>query len=98
MAHVEPLSPEEALANSEILREQASRMERQFGFIPNSIRTMSRVPALANGFLLLQKGVMTRDGAVPFEVKKLVSHIASKAAGCLYCHCLLYTSPSPRDA
>ena len=85
MAHVEPLSPEEALANSPALRDEAKRLQTQFGFIPNSIRTMARRPKLVEGFLALQRGVMAKDGTVPFELKKLVSHIASKTAGCLYC-------------
>ena len=85
MAHMEPLSTEEALANSPALQDEAERLHKQFGFIPNSIRTMARRPKLLDGFLALQRGVMTPDGTVPFELKKLVSHIASKAAGCLYC-------------
>lgn len=85
MAHVEPLSREEALARSATLREEADRLDKQFGFIPNSIRTMARRPALVDGFLALQRGVMAKDGTVPFELKKFISHIASKAAGCLYC-------------
>lgn len=85
MAHVEPLSPEEALENSPILREEFERFEKQFGFIPNSIRTMARRPSLLDGFLALQRGVMSPDGSVPGELKKLVSHIASKASGCVYC-------------
>ncbi len=85
MAHMDPLPDEEALANSTALQNEAGRLEAQFGFIPNSIRTMARRPALLEGFLALQRGVMAKDGSVPFELKKLVSHIASKASGCLYC-------------
>lgn len=85
MAHVEPLSPEEAVANSSTLQDHEERLNKQFGFIPNSIRTMARKPTLLEGFLALQSGVMTKNGDVPFELKKLISHIASKAAGCLYC-------------
>ena len=58
MAHVQPLSPEEAKENCEAIRQEADRFEKQFGFIPNSIRTMARVPALVDGFLALQRGAM----------------------------------------
>lgn len=93
MAHVEPLSTEEALARSGGIQTAAPRLEKQFGFIPNSIRTMARRPELVDGFLALQRGVMTPNGTVPMELKKLVSHIASKAAGCLYCQAhTTYTS------
>lgn len=84
MAHMEPLSKEEAFAAVPELRAASEKLESKFGFIPNSIRTMARRPELVVGFMALQKGAMA-PGDIPFELKKLVSHVASKAAGCVYC-------------
>ncbi len=85
MAYIEPLTTEEALSRSATLRQAAPRLQMQFGFIPNSIRTMAHRPKLVDGFLALQGAVMGGDGTVSAELKKLVAHVASKAAGCLYC-------------
>jgi len=91
MGRVKPLSSEEALKSSTTLKEHSARFEKQFGFIPNSI--MARRPGLVDGFLALQSSVMTKDGSVDFELKKLISHIASKASGCIYCQAhTTYTS------
>lgn len=84
MAHMEPLSKEDAMAAVPELKAAAEGMESKFGFVPNSIRTMARRPEMVSGFMALQAGVMA-PGDVPFELKKLVSHIASKAGGCVYC-------------
>ncbi len=86
MAHMEPLSTEEALAAAPELQEHSERFDKQFGFIPNSLRTMARSPKLVKGFLGLQKSVMASEGStISQELKHLVSHIASKASGCMYC-------------
>ena len=85
MAHVEPLSKDEAVAAVPELAGAVENMEAKFGFVPNSIRTMARRPEMVPGYMAFQKGIMG-PGNVSFELKKFVSHI-----------CLLYTSPSPRD-
>ncbi|MCZ7655143.1 MAG: carboxymuconolactone decarboxylase family protein [Rhodocyclaceae bacterium] len=54
------------------------------GFVPNSILTMSRRPAIARAFMDLNKAVLY-EGTVPEELKMLLSLIASQAAGCRYC-------------
>ena len=94
MAFIQPLPVEEALDACPDLRAEAGRFEAQFGFIPNSIKTMARRPQLVAGFLALEGAVMgPEDSTVPGELKNLVSHIASKAAGCMYCQAhTIYTS------
>jgi uncharacterized peroxidase-related enzyme len=54
------------------------------GFVPNSIRTMARRPAIANAFMDLNRAVLY-EGTVPEELKMLVSLVASQASGCRYC-------------
>lgn len=80
MAHVDPL-PRDALPQ---FRERLEYYERTRGFVPNSILTMSRRPAIAAAFMALNQAVLY-EGTVPEELKMLVSLIASQAAGCRYC-------------
>jgi uncharacterized peroxidase-related enzyme len=80
MAHVQPL-PRDAVPQ---FRERFDHYERTRGFVPNSILTMARRPAIAEAFMALNKAALY-EGTVPEELKMLVSLIASQAAGCRYC-------------
>lgn len=80
MAHVKPL-PREAVPQ---FAERFAHYERTRGFVPNSILTMARRPAIAEAFMALNQAVLYQ-GTVPEELKMLVSLIASQAAGCRYC-------------
>src|SRR5574337_485869 len=80
MPHVDPLPFEQT-------PEFAQRFEHYRatrGFVPNSIRTMARRPAIARAFMDLNQAVLYQ-GTVPEELKMLVSLIASQASGCRYC-------------
>lgn len=61
------------------------------GFTPNSVLTMQRKPKLVKAFAALNAAVMDPEGEVDLGFRRLVGHLASKAAGCLYCqaHTLL---------
>ncbi len=61
------------------------------GFTPNSVLTMQRKPALVRAFAQLNAAVMDPSGEVDLGFRRLLGHVASKAAGCLYCqaHTLL---------
>jgi uncharacterized peroxidase-related enzyme len=80
MAHVEPL-PWDATSQ---FHERFEHYRKTRGFVPNSIRTMARRPAIAEAFMRLNQAVLY-EGTVPAELKMLVSLIASQAAGCRYC-------------
>ena len=80
MAHIKPLSKN---ATPE-LTEKFEYYEKTRGFIPNSILTMQRRPAISKAFMQLNQAVLY-EGTVPEELKMLVSLIASQAAGCRYC-------------
>jgi uncharacterized peroxidase-related enzyme len=64
------------------------------GFTPNSVLTMQRRPKLVQAFAQLNAAVMDPQGEVDVGLKRLIGHVASKAAGCLYCqaHTLLGAS------
>jgi alkylhydroperoxidase family enzyme len=81
MAHLPPLPPE----TTPELREDFAIFERILGFIPNSLLTMQRMPAMVKGFGELTKAVMDPDGDVDLGFMRLVAHFASRAAGCQYC-------------
>jgi uncharacterized peroxidase-related enzyme len=55
------------------------------GFVPNSVLTMQRRPAIAKAFIGLNKAVMANEGRVTSEQKRLIGHLASRTAGCRYC-------------
>ena len=59
--------------------------EGTLGFAPNSVLTMMRRPALARSFPELTRAVMSNEGRVTSEFKRLIGHVASRAAGCRYC-------------
>ncbi|MFN5098370.1 MAG: carboxymuconolactone decarboxylase family protein [Limnohabitans sp.] len=54
------------------------------GFVPNSVLMMLRVPGLAQALGALNGAVMGA-GTVDKGFKRLIAHMASRAAGCQYC-------------
>jgi uncharacterized peroxidase-related enzyme len=82
MAHISPLADQD-IQDEEILASFA-HYENTRGFVPNSIRTMARRPAIAKAFMALNQAVLY-EGTVSTETKMLVSLASSMAAGCQYC-------------
>ncbi len=81
MAHLKPLPPD----SSPGLAEDFAIFERILGFVPNSLLTMQRVPAMVRGFGELTRAVMDPAGTVDLGFMRLIAHFASRAAGCQYC-------------
>ena len=80
MPHLDPL-PWDATPQ---FRTRFQHYQDTRGFVPNSILTMARRPAIAQAFMDLNKAVLY-EGTVAEELKMLVSLITSQASGCLYC-------------
>lgn len=80
MAHLPPL-PREELPQYEALFERYDRIR---GFLPNSILTMGRRPAIADAFMQLNQAILY-EGTVPEELKMLISLVTSAVTGCRYC-------------
>ena len=80
MPRVEPL-PRESLSEYEPMFQM---IESRMGFVPSSMLTMARNPALLKGFAGLA-GQILGPGRIEPELKSLVSYVASRAAGCQYC-------------
>ena len=80
MPHLDPLPWE---ANPQF-RERFEHYQNTRGFVPNSILTMQRRPAIAQAFMDLNRAVLY-EGTVAEELKMLVSLVTSQASGCRYC-------------
>ena len=87
MPRLQPLSPD----TSPELHSHFDFFLGTLGFTPNSVLTMQRRPKLVQAFAQLNAAVMDPAGEVDLGLRRLIGHVASKAAGCLYCqaHTLL---------
>jgi uncharacterized peroxidase-related enzyme len=87
MPRLQPLPPE----TTPELKAHFDFFLGTLGFTPNSVLTMQRVPRLVTAFAQLNAAVMDPAGTVDLGFRRLVGHVASRAAGCLYCqaHTLL---------
>jgi len=87
MPRIAPLPPE----TTPELKDHFDFFLGTLGFTPNSVLTMQRKPRLVRAFAQLNAAVMDPAGEVDLGFRRLIGHVASKAAGCLYCqaHTLL---------
>jgi uncharacterized peroxidase-related enzyme len=75
-----PLPP-----NPDLAKEfDASR--KRLGFVPNSMLIMQRKPAMVQAWTALTSAINDpATSKVDFGLKRLIGHMASRAAGCQYC-------------
>ncbi len=60
--------------------------EEVLGFVPNSMKVMARRPSVGAAFVALSDAVIYGpEMTTPVILRRIVQHIASYAAGCLYC-------------
>lgn len=83
MSRMKPL-PIEECPDPE-LRSTLEHFVNTLGFVPNSLLTMQRVPAIARAVVQLNRAVFDPAGRVDLGLKRLVAHMASAASGCQYC-------------
>lgn len=76
-----PLPPE----TTPELKEQFDATEKRMGFIPNSMLIMQRDPKLTRAYAALSAAIWSPDSKVDVKLKRLISHVASRSAGCRYC-------------
>lgn len=55
------------------------------GFVPNSLLIMQRKPEMVRAFAQLHAAVWQIDCEIDGGFKRLLGHVASRAAGCQYC-------------
>lgn len=82
MAHLQPL--ERSVIRDDELQSMLERYLLIRKFIPNSVLTMARRPAIAKAFAALNQAILY-EGTVPEETKMLIALISSQASGCRYC-------------
>ena len=82
MAHLQPIDRED-ITDVE-LQAMLERYLQIRKFIPNSVLTMARRPAIAKAFAALNQAILY-EGTVSEETKMLVALISSQASGCRYC-------------
>jgi uncharacterized peroxidase-related enzyme len=76
-----PLPPE----HTPELKENFEAVARSLGFIPNSVLIMQRKPKLVKALSQLLGTIWDPGGEVDRGFKRLIAHVASRAAGCQYC-------------
>jgi len=71
---------------SEATRAFLQAREDVLGFVPNSMKVMARLPTVGAAFVALSDAVIfAPEMTTPLILRRMVQHIASYAAGCLYC-------------
>jgi uncharacterized peroxidase-related enzyme len=78
---IEPL-PE---THTPALKDQFETLRKNLGFVPNSVLIMQRKPALAKALAQMTAAVWDPASEVDRGFKRLIAHVASRAAGCRYC-------------
>ena len=76
-----PLPPE----HTPELKEQFEGSRKRMGFIPNSVLIMQRNSKMVRGFTRMSAAIWDPEGKVDLKLKRLISHVASRSAGCKYC-------------
>ena len=73
---LEPLPP------SPELKEQFEASRKRLGFVPNSMLIMQRKPKMVKAWTQLTQALYDPDSKVDARLKRLVGHMASRAAAC----------------
>jgi uncharacterized peroxidase-related enzyme len=78
---MEPLPP----SHTPELADAFEGMRKNLGFVPNSMLILQRKPKIARALQQLTAAIWDPAGEVDRGFKRLVAHVASRAAGCRYC-------------
>jgi len=76
-----PLPPE----TTPDLKAQFDATQKRMGFVPNSMLIMQRDPNLTRAYTQMSAVIWSPDSKVDLKLKRLISHVASRSAGCQYC-------------
>jgi uncharacterized peroxidase-related enzyme len=67
------------------LKEPFEASKKSLGFIPNSLLIMQRKPKMVTAWAQMTAAVWDPESTVDRGFKRLIAHVASRAAGCQYC-------------
>lgn len=62
-----------------------AKLATRNGYLPNSQLTMQRRPKLLKAYAQLSAAIWDPEGSVDLGLRRLIGHVASRAAGCQYC-------------
>lgn len=79
---IDPIGLEGAAAE---FPELVERMIRTYGYVPNSLLTMAHKPVLLQAFTDFAGVVLGDLSAISVDLRWMIAHMASRAAGCRYC-------------
>jgi uncharacterized peroxidase-related enzyme len=82
---VKPSPRLEPLPPAPELKDLFAPFEKSLGFIPNSALIMQRKPKILQAFSQLVGAINGPEGELDRGFRRLLSHVASRAAGCRYC-------------
>src|SRR5437870_10562635 len=68
-----------------VLNEPFEASRKSLGFIPNSLLIMQRKPKMVKAWAQMSAAVWDPESKVDRGFKRLIAHVASRAAGCQYC-------------
>jgi len=74
-----PLPPDPAL------QVQFEASKKSLGFVPNSLLIMQRKPKMVQAWAQMSAAIWDAESKVDRGFKRLLAHVASRAAGCQYC-------------
>ena len=80
-SRLEPLPRE----HSPELKEHFDAVGKNLGFVPDSVLIMQRKPNVVKAFAQMAAAVWDPNSSVDRGFKRLIAHVASRAAGCQYC-------------
>jgi uncharacterized peroxidase-related enzyme len=81
MARIDPLEDNDLAEFGDLFAAVAAGM----GFVPNSLKTMARRPALLKTFAVMAREILSGASSLPPGLRKLVSNVTSRTSGCQYC-------------
>jgi uncharacterized peroxidase-related enzyme len=67
------------------LDKQFEAFKKSLGFLPNSVLIMQRKPRMVQALAQMLAAVWDPESTVDCGFKRLLAHVASRAAGCQYC-------------
>ena len=73
------------LDHSPELKDAFESYRKNLGFVPNSMLILQRKPKIVKAMGQLTAAIWDPEGEVDRAFKRLVAHVASRAAGCQYC-------------
>ena len=73
------------IGHSPELKEHFDAVGKNLGFVPNSVLIMQRKPKVVKAFAQMAAAVWDPNSSVDRGFKRLIAHVASRAAGCQYC-------------